>query len=141
LLPAGDSGLATAIRIHRAADPAAGGSLATLRDGGLDPAGRGGGEVLQRRRAADAGRRRVGPGSLQRTTLLNQASGALSAATGVSTDDEIARTVQLQQSYSASAKLISVTPVAVLRRASIQPAEVVAKSCSVAEPPMPVAAA
>ncbi|WP_298957356.1 flagellar hook-associated protein FlgK [uncultured Methylobacterium sp.] len=149
LLPAGDSGLATAIRIHRAADPAAGGSLATLRDGGMNGAGYrsnpaaagtnaaysgrldalaaalkgtgtyaaatgiGGSATLQDFATTSAGwieaRRKTATGEVDyQTTLLNQASGALSAATGVSTDDEIARTVQLQQSYSASAKLISV---------------------------------
>jgi flagellar hook-associated protein 1 FlgK len=41
-------------------------------------------------------------------TLLSHASGALSNATGVNMDDETALMLQLEKSYSASAKLISV---------------------------------
>jgi flagellar hook-associated protein 1 len=42
------------------------------------------------------------------TTLLGYASDALSNATGVNMDDETALMLQIEKSYSASAKLLSV---------------------------------
>ncbi|MFE1602413.1 flagellar hook-associated protein FlgK [Methylobacterium sp. ID0610] len=53
----------------------------------------------QRKAASDA--------ADQQTTLLGRASDALSNATGVNTDDETALTLQLEKSYTASAKLLS----------------------------------
>lgn len=43
----------------------------------------------------------------QNQTLLGKASDALSSATGVNTNDESAQALQLEQSYAASAKLLS----------------------------------
>ncbi|ACA20765.1 flagellar hook-associated protein FlgK [Methylobacterium sp. 4-46] len=43
----------------------------------------------------------------QQTTLLGRASDALSNVTGVNTDDETALTLQLERSYQASAKLVT----------------------------------
>jgi flagellar hook-associated protein 1 FlgK len=41
------------------------------------------------------------------STLLARASDAYSSATGVNTDDETAATLALEQSYTASAKLLT----------------------------------
>ena len=41
------------------------------------------------------------------TTILSNASTALSNATGVSIDDEMAKMLELEKAYAASSKLIS----------------------------------
>jgi flagellar hook-associated protein 1 len=149
-VPAGSpaTGLAAALRINAAVDPQQGGSLALLRDGGMNgadyrqnPADAGkdtaypdrlraltaaltakqafsagsslsGSETLADFAAASAGwleaqRKTASDAADQQTTLLGRASDALSNATGVNTDDETALTLQLEKSYSASAKLLS----------------------------------
>ncbi|GJD52846.1 hypothetical protein OPKNFCMD_5613 [Methylobacterium crusticola] len=142
----GSSGLAAAIRIHAAVDPAAGGDVARLRDGGMNGAGYrdnpsdAAGYADRLRALADGlgAARSFGPGleidgsatlpsfaaasagwlegrrkdaaaqaDYQRT-LLSRASEALSNAVGVNGDDETALTLQLERSYAASAKILTV---------------------------------
>ncbi|NIX78415.1 flagellar hook-associated protein FlgK [Microvirga terricola] len=56
----------------------------------------------------EATRKDAATAASYQTTLLGRASEALSNATGVNTDDETAMMLQLEKSYAASAKLISV---------------------------------
>ncbi|KQT19778.1 flagellar biosynthesis protein FlgK [Methylobacterium sp. Leaf399] len=139
-------GLAAAIRINAAVDPRTGGSLDTLRDGGMNgPAFRANpgteagfdgrlrdlASALGTARAFDPGTQITGVLTLQsfaaasagwlsnerklatseadyQSTLLSRAGEAYSNAVGVNVDDETARILQLEQSYTASARLISV---------------------------------
>jgi len=56
----------------------------------------------------EASRKTASASADYQTTLLGHASDALSNATGVNMDDETALMLQIEKSYSASAKLISV---------------------------------
>lgn len=150
-MPAGPAlvGLAGKISVHVAIDPAQGGNLDLLRDGGVNgpdyrynPGAPGSNAAFSERvyglieelgaeRAFDPSLGLGATGSLQgfsaasaswleagrkatttdldyQTTLLQHASEALSNATGVNTDDETALMLQIEKSYSASAKLLSV---------------------------------
>jgi flagellar hook-associated protein 1 FlgK len=151
-LPSGAAlvGLAGQIKTNPLIDPAKGGNLDFLRDGGTygdpdyvyNPGGAGGNAAFAERlfgiadrlsadRAFDPSLGLGAPASLQafstfsagwleegrktasidvgyRVTLLGHASEALSNATGVNMDDETALMLQIEKSYSASAKLLSV---------------------------------
>ncbi|MGO4707443.1 flagellar hook-associated protein FlgK [Microvirga sp. 2MCAF38] len=150
-LPAGPAlkGLAGSINVNALVDPAQGGTLELLRDGGINgaaydynPGAVGTNAAFSDRlyeladqlaadRAFDpslglgatasltgfaassaswleAGRKTASNELDYRTTLLGHASEALSNATGVNTDDETAMMLQLEKSYAASAKLLSV---------------------------------
>jgi flagellar hook-associated protein 1 FlgK len=151
-MPSGSDlvGLAGMITTNALIDPAKGGKLDYLRDGGTygnpdyvyNPGGLGGNSAFADRLngiAANMGADRTfdpdlglgAPASLQafstfsagwlesgrkaassevdyRITLLGHASEALSNATGVNMDDETALMLQVEKSYSASAKLLSV---------------------------------
>ncbi|WP_112664671.1 flagellar hook-associated protein FlgK [Microvirga flavescens] len=150
-LPAGPAlqGLAGSLNVNALVDPAQGGTLELLRDGGINGAaydynpGAAGTNAafsdrlyeLADKLAADrafnpalglgatasltgfaassaswleAGRKNTSSELGYRTTLLGHASEALSNATGVNMDDETALMLQLEKSYSASAKLISI---------------------------------
>ena len=150
-MPAGADlvGLAGNITVNAAIDPAKGGNLDLLRDGGVngadyrynpgapgsnaafserlyglidelaaerpfDPSlGLGASGSLQGFSAAsaswlEAGRKAASTDLDYQTTLLQHASEALSNATGVNTDDETALMLQIEKSYAASAKLLSV---------------------------------
>lgn len=139
------AGLASRLRINAAVDPRAGGSLATLRDGGMNGPGY---RANASGDAAYAGRLRTLASALgtdrpfdpatglranasllsfatesagwlegQRktaasladyeSTLLARTSEALSNAVGVNADDETAQALQLERSYTASAKLLT----------------------------------
>ncbi|BAU89309.1 flagellar hook-associated protein FlgK [Methylorubrum populi] len=144
---AGRNGLAAAIAINAAVDPAQGGDLTLLRSGGMngsdyadpgaagdaaysgrlrdlvtalsapqpvDPAlGLGTASSLTDLAAASAGwleaqRKDATTNASYQKTLLSRANEALSNTAGVNGDDETALALQLERSYSASAKLISV---------------------------------
>jgi flagellar hook-associated protein 1 FlgK len=144
-LPASAAGLAGRIALNAAADPQAGGTVAVLRDGGMN------GSAYRENPGSDAayaGRLRAladglatarsftpGPplnetatlagfaadsaGWLEATrktasgdadyqkTLLSRATDALSNAVGVNGDDETAQMLQLERSYTASAKILT----------------------------------
>jgi flagellar hook-associated protein 1 len=139
-------GLANQITVNPAVDPAKGGSVTDLRDGGIN----GGNYVynstgaaafadrlntlasdLNSPRSFDAKaqlgtsadvpayatssaswlenlRQTASTNNDYQQTLLSQASTALSNATGVNLDEEYANQLQLEQSYTASSKLIAV---------------------------------
>jgi len=150
-LPSGAAlvGLAGRISTNSLIDPAKGGNLDRLRDGGANgpdyvynPAGVGSnaafsgrlyeiGDSLSVDRTFDPALGLGAPASLEafaafsvswieenrktastevdyRVTLLGHASEALSNATGVNMDEETALMLQIEKSYSASAKLLSV---------------------------------
>jgi flagellar hook-associated protein 1 FlgK len=147
-LPTADKliGLAGTINVNRAFDPAKGGRLDYLRDGGANGAeytynpgsGAAFSDRLYRLEEAFTADQNFDPdlgldtkASLQgfaassaswleasrqtastnvdyQMTLLRHASDALSNATGVNMDDETALMLQIEKSYSASAKLLSV---------------------------------
>jgi flagellar hook-associated protein 1 FlgK len=138
-------GLAGTIAVNAGVDPAQGGNLNLIRDGGINgssysynPSGaasfsdrlQGMVDALSAPRAFDSasalqssqaltdfGSASVGwLESLRQTTsntadyqstLLSNASDALSNASGVNVDDEYAKQLQLEQSYQASSKLIA----------------------------------
>ncbi|KMO42011.1 flagellar hook protein FlgK [Methylobacterium variabile] len=144
-LPASQAGLATRISLNAAADPQAGGTVATLRDGGMNGSAyranpgtdaayadrlRDLASRLATARSFDPGpslretatlagfaadsagwleatRKAASTDSAYQTTLLSRASDALSNAVGVNGDDEIALTLQLERSYTASAKILT----------------------------------
>lgn len=149
LLPGSATGLAGQISVNPLVDPAMGGNLELLRDGGINgasyrynPAPPGTNTAfagrlndlisnLSSQRSFPASLGLVTAGSLQdlatssvawvegsrqsasqrvdyQTALLGHASEALSNAKGVNTDEETALMLQLEKSYSASAKLISI---------------------------------
>lgn len=90
--------LVDAMEADRGFDPALGlGSTMTLQDFASSSAG-----------WVEAKRQDASQQVAYRETLLAQASEALSNATDVNMDDETALMLQLEKSYSASAKLISV---------------------------------
>ena len=145
-VPGYTAGLAGLIRVNAAVDPAQGGDLKLIRDGGINgadyvyngaAADSFSGRVLEQLGAlngtqpfdAAAGlptsqtlkdfaassigwlegkRANVSTDVGYQSTLLATASTALSNATGVNIDDEYARQLQLEQSYQASAKLLSI---------------------------------
>lgn len=141
-------GLAGTITVNANADPAQGGSLARLRDGGISDPGNAAyvynatgaagfpdrlSEILsklQENRSFDSaaglqsdtalgnfatssvgwleGARQQAVGDAEyQTTLLARASDALSHATGVNLDDEMALLLELERSYQASSKLLA----------------------------------
>lgn len=143
---AGTAGTAGRIRLSAAVDPAAGGSVDLIRDGGIN------GAAYRYNASASAaypdrllalavantesqsfgtdtalaspsslsdfasasvgwleGRRQTATtDAAYQTTVLSRASEALSNATGVNLDEEYANQLQLERSYAASAKLISI---------------------------------
>jgi flagellar hook-associated protein 1 FlgK len=138
-------GLAAEIIVSSAVDPAQGGSLNLIRDGGINGAafvqnatGAPGFSALIRQDIANLGATMAVPANggistsaslnqyaadsaswlnsqyqsasnqaSYQSTLLTQASQALSNATGVNIDDQMSKMLDLENSYSASAKLIA----------------------------------
>jgi flagellar hook-associated protein 1 len=145
-LDADTLGLAGTIRVNAKFDPAKGGTIDYLRDGGANGAdyvyNSGSGDAFSDRlfdleenlnadRAFDSsleldtkaslidfatssvswieGKRKEASTNVDyQMTLLGYASDALSNATGVNMDDETALMLQIEKSYSASAKLLTV---------------------------------
>ncbi|MFM9856883.1 flagellar hook-associated protein FlgK [Pseudoxanthobacter sp. M-2] len=143
---AGTAGIASRIRLSSAVDPAAGGSVDLIRDGGVNGADyryNASGSAAYPDRllalavATNASQSFAGdtglasPSSLAdfatasvgwlesrrqtatteteyQTAVLSRASESLSNATGVNLDEEYANQLQLERSYAASAKLISI---------------------------------
>jgi flagellar hook-associated protein 1 FlgK len=143
---AGTAGVAGRIRLNPAVDPALGGAVTLIRDGGINGAdyrynGTGAAAYPDRLldlaasisveqsfdgetglapqssladfAAASVGwvegeRQRATVNSQYQASILTRASDNLSNATGVNLDEEYATQLQLEKSYAASAKLISI---------------------------------
>jgi flagellar hook-associated protein 1 FlgK len=124
-------GLASQITVSSAVDPAQGGSLTLMRDGGINGAayvrnstGAAGyntlinsaltaltasvtGQAAESASWLDGQYQAATNSATYQTTLSSQASQALSNATGVNIDQQMSQMLDLENSYQASAKLIS----------------------------------